>query len=270
MATHANVSRTQMQQQAASLRMQIRQEQFRESTSGLSSGMVQANIVILPADWADDFLKFCQRNPIPCPLLAMSAPGEFLLNEVGHNLDIRTDVPEYQVYRDGVASETRYNLSDVWQDDFVTFVLGCSFSFEEALMASGLSIRNIDMGRNVSMFKTNIATQAAGRFYGNTVVTMRPFSARDCIRAIQITSRFPKAHGAPIHLGDPALIGISNLETPDFGDPVPVAADEIPVFWACGVTPQLAIMQAKPPICITHVPGKMLVTDLLNAELSLL
>lgn len=243
------------------LRMKIRAGEWREATSGVGNGVMQANVVILPKEWADDFLIYCQNNPISCPLLAVSKPGSCLLEQLGTNIDIRSDIPEYNIYRDGLLSDTTSDISSLWQEDWVTFALGCSFSFEKLLQRSGLGLRNIEEKKNVSMYRTNIETKQSHRFYGNTVVSMRPFTASDAIRAIQITARLPKAHGAPIHLGDPALIGINNITQPDYGDAVTIYPDELPVFWACGVTPQVAIENAKPPIAITHVPGKMLLTD---------
>jgi len=253
---------------ARALRQQIRSGEFTGSTSGLAPGLIQGNIVILPADWAQDFLYFCQLNPVACPLIAVSRPGEPLLDELGWDIDIRTDVPEYNLFIDGTLNRTLTDISELWNDQLVTFVLGCSFSFEEALQRAGLAVRNIDMGRNVSMFESTLSTRPSQHFHGNTVVTMRPFTPADAIRAIQVTTRLPRAHGAPVHIGRPDLIGISDLSVPDYGDSVPVHDDEIPVFWACGVTPQVAIRNARPPLCITHVPGKMLVTDKLNDELA--
>lgn len=255
---------------AGELRQQIRTGQFTASTSGLAPGLMQGNIVILPADWAQDFLYYCQLNPVSCPLIAVSQPGEPLLPQLGVDIDIRTDVPEYNLFIDGELKETVTDISELWNEQMVTFVLGCSFSFEEALQRAGLAVRNIDLGRNVSMFESSIPTTPSARFFGNTVVTMRPFTPSDAIRAIQVTTRLPKAHGAPVHIGLPELIGIDDLSAPNYGDSVPVHVDELPVFWACGVTPQVAIRNARPPVCITHVPGKMLVTDRLNDELAVL
>ncbi len=251
------------------LREQIRSGAHQGNTSGYAPGHVQCNIVILPQAWAADFLQFCQRNPKPCPLIASSQPGDPGLPGLG-DIDIRRDVPSYRVYRDGAVVEERADISELWQDDLVTFALGCSFSFEEALMADGLEVRNITEGVNVPMYRTNIDCAAAGPFAGKMVVSMRPFLAADAIRAVQICTRFPSVHGAPVHLGDPALIGIKDLAAPDYGDAVTVRDDELPVFWACGVTPQVALEQARPPLCITHSPGCMLVTDLPNSRLAIL
>ncbi len=254
----------------ADLRQAIRNGDFTGNTSGFSPGFVQCNLAILPADWAADFLRFCQSNPKPCPLVASSnAPGDYSLPPLG-DIDIRTDVPSYRVFRDGVFEEEVQDISSLWRDDLVVFALGCSFSFEEALLADGLDVRNVSEGVNVPMYRTNIDCTPAGPFQGKMVVSMRPFKAADAIRAVQICTRFPSVHGAPIHLGDPGLIGIENLDLPDYGDPVTLAEDELPVFWACGVTPQVALEEAKPPFAITHSPGHMLVTDLRNSQLAVL
>lgn len=252
------------------LRQQIRQGEFTENTSGLCNGFVQANLTILPADWASEFLLFCQQNPKPCPIIGVSQAGDPKLLDLGQDLDLRTDVPKYRVYHDGVMTEEVSDITSHWQDDFVSFALGCSFSFEEALIADGLEIRNITEGKNVPMYRTNIPCKPAGCFSGTMVVSMRPMQAADAIRAIQICSRFPSVHGAPVHFGLPSQIGIKNIHQPDFGDAVTMKDGEVPVFWACGVTPQVAIEQAKPPICITHSPGHMIVTDLPNSRLAIM
>jgi uncharacterized protein YcsI (UPF0317 family) len=255
-------------QSAQAARTAIRQGQWTGHTSGLADGHVQGNVVILPEALANDFLRYCQRNPKPCPLLAVGEPGEAKLPALGNDIDICTDVPRYRVWRNGVMVEEPTDISHLWRKDLVTFVIGCSFSFEQALLDAGLPLRHIQQNKNVAMYRSNIATEAAGAFHGPMVVSMRPFKAQDAIRAIQITSRFPDVHGAPVHMGDPAQIGIADLSKPDYGDAVEVLPDEIPVFWACGVTPQAAITQAKPAFCITHAPGAMLITDLLNHQLA--
>lgn len=253
---------------AAQAREAIRAGRWTTQTSGLAEGHVQGNVVILPKSLADDFLRYCQRNPKPCPVLAVSEPGRPELPSLGQGIDIRTDVPRYRVWRHGELSEEPTSIAHLWRDDLVSFVIGCSFSFEQALIEAGLPVRHIEQGRNVPMYRTNIPTQAAGPFRGPLVVTMRPMRAAAVIRAIQVTSRFPDVHGAPVHIGDPSLIGIADLARPDYGDAVDVRPDEMPVFWACGVTPQAAIAQARPEFCITHAPGAMLITDLLNHELA--
>ena len=253
---------------AAAARGAIRRGEWTQHTSGLAERHVQGNLVILPRAWADDFLRYCQRNPKPCPLLAMSEPGDPHLPALGADIDIRTDVPRYRVWREGELADEPTDVSALWRDDLVSFVIGCSFSFEQALIDEGLPLRHVQQGRNVPMFRTSIETAPAGPFRGPMVVSMRPLRAAAAIRAIQITSRFPDVHGAPVHLGDPALIGIKDLAKPDYGDAVDVLPDELPVFWACGVTPQAAITQARPEFCITHAPGAMLITDLFNHELA--
>jgi len=254
----------------AELRHKIRLGEHDGNTSGFCAGYVQCNIVILPADLAGDFTRFCQLNPKPCPLVSFSAcAGDPALGQLG-DIDIRSDVPSYRVFEHGMLVDEVNDITSLWRDDLVTFALGCSFSFEEALLADGLDIRNVSMGVNVPMYRTNIACQQAGAFAGDMVVSMRPFKAADAIRAIQICTRFPSVHGAPVHMGDPALIGIGDLASPDYGDPVVLEDDEIPLFWACGVTPQVALEQARPPFAITHSPGCMLVTDLRNSQLAVL
>jgi uncharacterized protein YcsI (UPF0317 family) len=248
----------------------IRAGRHRGPTAGLAAGYVQGNLAILPQALAADFLRFCQLNPKPCPLIGMSAPGDARVPELGEDLDIRTDVPRYRVWRHGELVAEPTDLNEVWRDDLVSFVIGCSFSFEEALMADGIEIRHIALGRNVPMYRTTIATRAAGPFHGPMVVSMRPMKPADAIRAVQITTRFPSVHGAPVHIGKPELIGIRDLANPDYGDAVPVNDDELPVFWACGVTPQSVIATVKPEFCITHYPGSMLVTDRKNTELAIM
>ncbi|MGE0350000.1 putative hydro-lyase [Hydrogenophaga sp.] len=255
-------------QSASHVREKIRMGLWTSHTSGLADEHVQGNVVILPQALAGDFLRYCQRNPKPCPLLTVSEPGERKLPELGADIDICTDVPRYRVWRNGELVDEPSDITAIWRDDLVSFVIGCSFSFEQALMDAGLSLRHVDQGRNVAMFRTHIATQPAGPFCGPLVVSMRPMKAADAIRAVQVTSRFPNVHGAPVHIGDPSLIGIADLSKPDYGDAVDVLSDELPVFWACGVTPQAAIQQARPAFCITHAPGSMLIADLLNQQLA--
>ncbi|WP_163834211.1 putative hydro-lyase [Spartinivicinus ruber] len=255
--------------QLKAIRQEIRSGQFIHHTSGLAPGLVQANIVILPKRYAYDFLRFCVLNPKPCPLLHVSNEGDPQINELGDKLDIRKDVPKYRVFRHGILESEVTDISSFWQNDFVIFTLGCSFSFEEALVGVGIKLRHIEQGHNITMFKTNIPCQPSGPFKGNLVVTMRPLKPQQAVQAVAISNRFPSVHGAPVHLGDPAAIGIEDISNPDFGDPTIVEPGEIPVFWACGVTPQLAIMEAKPSICITHKPGCMLITGLLNQALAI-
>jgi uncharacterized protein YcsI (UPF0317 family) len=239
-------------------------------TAGVAPGRVQANICILPRAYAEDFLLFCQRNPKPCPLLARSDVGDPMLPMLGQDVDIRTDVPRYHIFRDGVLVDEVSDVSSYWRDDLVTFALGCSFSFEEALVASGLRLKFLEKGGVAGVYISNIEATPAGPFHGKLAVTMRPFKPADAIRAIQITSRFPNVHGAPVHIGMPEAIGVDlQNRYMDCGDST-VGEGELPVFWACGLTPQNAVRNAKPDFCITHAPSCMLITDLYNAGLAVL
>ncbi len=249
-------------------RMRIRSGAFIGSTAGLAPGNVQANLVILPQALAYDFLRFAQANPKPCPVLAVSEPGDPSLPTLGHGIDLRMDLPRYRVWRHGELVDEPTDISHLWRDDLVGFAIGCSFSFEAALIEAGIELRHITCGCNVPMFRTSIQCVRAGVFHGPLVVSMRPLRPADAIRAVQITARFPSVHGAPVHLGLAEQIGIRNIAVPDYGDAVPVGPDELPVFWACGVTPQAAIATARPEFCITHAPGSMLITDLRNAALA--
>jgi uncharacterized protein YcsI (UPF0317 family) len=255
---------------ARAARLAIRAGAHRGPTAGLAPGYVQGNLAVLPKVLAADFLRFCQLNPKPCPLIGLSAPGDGRIPELGEDLDVRTDIPRYRVWQNGELVAEPEDVREFWRDDLVSFVIGCSFSFEEALMADGIEIRHIALGRNVPMYRTSVQTQAAGPFHGPMVVSMRPMRPADAIRAVQITTRFPAVHGAPVHIGKPELIGIRDLGKPDYGDAVPVGDDELPVFWACGVTPQSVIATVKPEFCITHYPGSMLVTDRKNSEFAIL
>jgi uncharacterized protein YcsI (UPF0317 family) len=249
------------------VRRACRAGEWRGTTAGLAKGFVQGNLVVLPAGVAEEFLEFCRRNPKPCPVIGCSEPGDARIPGLGDDLDIRTDLPRYRIWKKGELVAEATDIRDAWRADSVAIVLGCSFSFEEALLAAGVTLRHIAEGRNVAMYRTSIDCVPAGRFAGPLVVSMRPLRPADAIRAVEITARFPAVHGAPVHIGLPHLIGIDDLTTPDYGDAIEVRGDELPVFWACGVTPQAVIAAAKPDFAITHAPGAMLVTDLLNAQL---
>ncbi|WP_026068435.1 putative hydro-lyase [Halomonas smyrnensis] len=251
----------------AECRQAIRRGEWTRHTSGLAAGYAQANLVILPAQYADDFMRFCLMNPKPCPLLDVTRPGDPVPHGLGEGIDLRHDLPRYRLYRHGALDGECTDIAELWQDDFVGFSIGCSFSFEEALINDGLDVRHVTHDRNVPMYRTNRALTPSGVFRGELVVSMRPFPAAQAIRAIQLTTDMPRVHGAPIHLGHPELLGIENLAAPDFGEPPVLHDDDLPVFWACGVTPQLAIEQAKLPLVITHSPGHMLITDLPNQQL---
>src|SRR5260221_9840149 len=237
---------------AAELRSRIRRGEHTGQTAGLASGMVQGNVAILPAGWAEDFLRFCLQNPKPCPILAVGRPGRPELPTLGGDIDIRSDVPRYRVFRDGVEVAAPTDISAEWRDDLVAFVLGCSFSFEWALMEAGLRLRHVEAGSTVPMYRTNPGCVAPHRFPRPMVLSMRAFPAAAGVLRIHITSPLPTVHGAPVHIGLPQAIGIGDLGRPDFGDAVELRADELPLFWACGVTPQVVIEQAKPPLFISH------------------
>ena len=248
----------------------IRSGEVTGPTSGFAPGIVQGNLAILPEALAGDFLRFCQLNPKPCPVLGVSAPGDWRVPALADDLDIRTDLPRYRVFRDGGVIDEPTDIRAHWRDDLVSFVLGCSFSFEESLLQEGIELRHMTQGTTVPMYRTSIETIPAGPFRGPLVVSMRPMRPADAIRAIQITTRFPAVHGAPVHIGKPELIGIRDIARPDYGDPANPRDDELPVFWACGVTPQAVIAAVKPEFCITHYPGCMLVTDRRNTEFAIM
>lgn len=248
----------------ADVRHAARSGALRSATAGLAPGYIQGNLAILPARDAEDFGRFCALNPKPCPVIGVGTPGAPTIATLGADIDLRTDLPGYRVWRDGALIDEPHDIRRWWRDDFVAFVIGCSFSFEAALLAAGIPLRHIALGCNVAMYRTTIACAPAGRFAGPMVVSMRPLRVRDVDRAIEITGRVPGAHGAPIHVGAPEKIGIADVAKPDYGDAIAVERDEVPVFWACGVTPQVAIGVARPDLAITHAPGKMLVTDLVE------
>jgi uncharacterized protein YcsI (UPF0317 family) len=245
----------------ADIRAQARSGLLVGPTCGLAPDYLQANLVIVPANLAFDFLRFCQRNPKPCPLLDVTEPGAWEPLHVAPGADVRMDVPRYRVFQQGVLVEEPSDIVRWWRDDLVAFLLGCSLSFEAAMQRAGLPVRHLEAGCNVPMYRTNLRCTPSGTFRGPLVVTMRPLTPAQAIEAVVITSRYPQAHGAPIHFGDPAAIGIADLTHPDFGDAVTVRTGEVPVFWACGVTPQAVLMEAKPEFAITHSPGCMFVTD---------
>lgn len=229
-------------------------------TSGWAPGFTQTNLIALPQDWAFEMLLFGQRNPRPIPVLDVTEPGS-VRTELAPGADLRTDLPRYRVWRDGELAAEPTDVVDLWAEDLVTFLIGCSFSFEAALTDAAVPVRNIEQGRNVSMFITNIDCRPAGRLSGPLVVSMRPIPAHQVVTAVQVTARMPGVHGAPVHVGSPESLGITDVMAPDFGDPVRFADGDVPVFWACGVTPQVALMRSRPPFAITHAPGHMFITD---------
>lgn len=243
------------------MRQIIREAQWLYPTSGLCRRHIQANMIILPKEWAYDFLVFAQRNPKPCPILDVTEPGNWEASVIAPGSDIRTDLPKYRVWENGELVDEPIEITKYWRDDLVAFLIGCSYSFEGALIDAGIPIRHIEMKCNAPMYITTIPNKPAGRFSGPIVVSMRPIKNEDVSRAVLCTGRFPSLHGAPIHIGDPSIIGINNLNKPDFGDAVKINDGEVPVFWACGVTPQIVLMKSKPPFAITHSPGHMLIGD---------
>ena len=255
----------------ANIRKAIRAGSYKGHTAGLGSGVLQANLAILPEEAALDFMRFCQRNPKPCPLVGVSDTGNPHLPTLSPEIDIRFDVPAYYIYRDGKLESEANDIGTIWNERLVTFALGCSFTFEHALIKAGIALWHIDNDSTVPMFRTNIQTVPAGPFFGPLVVSMRAIPEALVDLAVDISHHFPLAHGAPIHIGSPEKIGIAEIYRPDWGDPAPVPAGSVPVFWACGVTPQVALETAGVPLCITHKPGHMLITDILeDAEIPVL
>ncbi len=243
------------------LRHACRTGDFTRPTAGHAPGRIQANLMIVPQADAFDFLLFCQRNPKPCPLVEVLAPGQ-REPACAPGADIATDVPGYRVYRDGALVDERADVAALWRPDLVSFLIGCSFSFEDAVAQAGIPLRHVVQQRNVAMFRTNVACTPAGRFAGEMVVSMRPIRSRDVAKVVEISGRFPQAHGTPVHVGNPAALGIADLMKPDYGDAVEIRDDEVPVFWGCGVTPQWVAQRSGLGLCITHAPGMMFVTDL--------
>lgn len=252
---------------AAHLRQAIREGRHAGPTAGMAPDHAQANVVIVPADFADEFEAFCRANPRPCPLLERLSAGDPRPRLAAREADLRTDVPRYRVFRHGVPERLEpQEIAALWREDLVGFLLGCSFTFEAALVAAGLTPRHVARGRNVAMYRTNVACEPAGRFAGPLVVSMQPHPAARVDRVRKITVEFPRMHGAPLHVGDPSTLGIADLGRPDFGDPPTLEPGDEPIFWACGVTPQLALAAARPDLAITHSPGCMFVTDWLHDD----
>ena len=256
-----------MMQIPSEFRRLVREGGHTGPTAGICPGYAQANLVILPRELAYDFLLFAQRNPKSCPILEVSDTGSRYLKEIAPGADIARDIPRYRIYEHGVMTGEYTDVSDFWRDDLVSFLIGCSFSFEGELMEADVSVRHIEEGRNVPMYITNIPCQPAGVFQGSMVVSMRPLPYDQIVKSVLVTGSMPKVHGAPVHIGEPAAIGIRDIHRPDFGDSVTIRPGEVPVFWPCGVTPQAVLMASKPAFAITHAPGHMLVTDVKNVNL---
>jgi uncharacterized protein YcsI (UPF0317 family) len=247
-------------------REKIRAGEYTGPTGGLASGHAQTNMAILPEEYAFDFLKFCVRNPRPCPVLEVTDAGSPTPLMMASGADLRTDVPRYRVYEEGQLIDEPTDISAYWRDDLVSFLLGCSFTFEKALLDAGLRLAHQEQGRNVPMYTTGRQCVPSGPFSGPMVVSMRPYTAEEVPLAVSVTAHYPMMHGAPVHVGDPDALGIRDIDDPEFGDPISIKEDEIPVFWACGVTPQAVAMDVRPPLMITHSPGHMFITDRLHAE----
>lgn len=250
----------------AGLRDRIRSGEYTTPTSGLAPGRVQANLVALPKEYAFDFLRFCVRNPKPCPVLEVTDAGSPEPRIMAPGADLRTDLPKYRVYKRGRLVEEPTDIRSLWRDDLVCFLIGCSFTFETALLEAGLRLAHLDQGRSVPMYITNRPCVPAGPFSGLTVVSMRPYRADEIPRAVTVSGRYPTMHGTPVHVGDPEALGVRNLDEPEYGESVSIEEDQTPVFWACGVTPQAAARNAAPSLMITHSPGHMFVTDRFNTE----
>ena len=257
-------------QSPGAIRALIRSSEWKGVTAGLAPGYVQANLAILPRELAFDFLLFCQRNPKPCPLLEVLESGLSEPKQMAPGADLRTDVPRYRVFIDGEMVGEEEDIISLWRTDLVSFLLGCSFSFESALLRAGIPLRYVEEGRNASMYVTSIETVPAAAFSGPMVVSMRPIHHSQVVRTVQVTSRFPSVHGAPVHIGDPAAIGIKDITRPDYGDATEIRDGEVPVFWACGVTPQEVALKCKPPFIITHSPGHMFISDWRDEDLAVL
>jgi uncharacterized protein YcsI (UPF0317 family) len=248
-------------------RIIIRENKYSEQTAGTADKYVQGNLCILPSKYADDFAQFCKNNPKPCPLIGKGVKGSPLLPELGE-IDIRTDIPQYRVWKKSKIIDEPLDIRKYWNEDLVTFILGCSMSFELPLIEEGIELQHITNNTIVPMYQTSIDCIPAGQFSGKLVVSMRPLNSSDAIKSIVISSQYPAVHGSPVHLGDPEQIGIKDIMKPEYGDPPrELKKNEIPVFWACGVTPQSVLEKSKPDFCITHAPGKMLITDKLNSDL---
>ncbi len=246
----------------AAFRALARRGQWVGSTAGQCPAYQQANLVLLPAGLAIDFAAFCTRNPRPCPIIEITPPGDPVPRWSAPDADLRTDLPGYRVFRQGELGERCGDISAIWRDDLVGFLLGCSYTFEHALIEAGVPLRHVRCGTTVPMYISSMRCVPSGRFFGSMVVSMRPVRPEQLGLVLELSARYPHAHGSPVHVGDPRAIGIGDLDRPDYGERVDVIGDEVPVFWACGVTPQAVARESRPDLMITHEPGQMFVTDL--------
>ena len=249
------------------LRMAVRRGEYTGLTTARAPGYVQANLVVLPQKQVADFLRFCELNAAACPVLGVSEPGSPCIPALAHDMDVRRDLPGYLIHRSGVATEEVSDITDVWRSDMVAVAIGCWFSMEDALAAAGVRLRHVELGIQGPLFKTSVQTRGAGIFGGPLVVSMRPFARESVDTVRQITSRFLRVHGAPIHEGDPSALGIANFGTPDFGEVLQPLPGEVPLYWPCGLTALVALENSGIEFFVTHAPGKMLVTDILNSSL---
>ena len=247
---------------------QLFRDGLESTTSNWARGYAQANLVVLPKDDAYDFLLFCTRNPKPCPLLEVTEAGSPEPKTVAPGADLRTDLGGYRIYKKGELVEETKDITNWWQDDMVAFVLGCSFSFEEALVNAGVPVRHFEKSKDCPIYITTQQCVPAGRFSGPLVVTMRPVPSRLVGRAVTVTARFPSVHGSPVHIGNPEALGIKDINSVDYGDPPDIYPGEVPIFWACGVTPQAVALNSKPDLMITHIPAFMFITDVWNESLA--
>lgn len=261
-AVYAGLKDRRPEDEPAGIRALCRIGKWTGPTAGLAPGKVQANLVILPGSWASEFARFCRLNPGPCPVLEILKKGDPVSAEAAPGADVRSDCPRYRIMNEGRWTAETPDIRDYWREDLVSFLLGCSFTFDWALRLEGCPVRHVEEKKNIPMYVTNIRCHPTERFSGPLVVSMRPMLPGQAQKAFRVSAGFPHAHGVPVHWGDPAKIGIRDIHRPDFGDSVTIKTDEIPVFWACGVTTQTVLEESKPPLAITHAPGHMLVTDL--------
>lgn len=257
-----------LQYSPAQLRALFRNESLVLPTAGLCPDYVQANLAILPGAYAEDFAEFIRKNPKPCPLLEVITGDVPISKTIAPGSDITRDFPLYRVYRHGEPQEDIPDGSHLWTPDMAAFMIGCSLTFEASLVRGGIPLKHYEQNKRVPMYNTDIPCVPSALFYGNYVVSMRPVKRELVPLAVSITEKMDYAHGAPVQLGNPEEIGIFDIEHPDYGDPLEIADDEIPVFWACGVTAQAAAQQTKPEIMISHSPGYMLITDIRISDLS--
>ncbi len=251
----------------ADVRKLIREGKITTPTSGMCAGFAQANLVVLPEKEAHDFLLFATKNPRSCPLLEVTEKGSRMITDIADGADVATDIPKYRIYKKGELEGEYTDVSEFWRDDLVSFLIGCSFSFESEMISADIPVRHIEEGRNVPMYNTNIPCKSAGMFHGNMVVSMRPIPHALVPKSVMVTGAMPRVHGAPVQIGYPEAIGIKDINRPDYGDAVTINDGEVPVFWACGVTPQAVVMASKPDFCITHAPGHMFISDVKNINL---